>query len=137
MALPFVVAGIGAATQTPVLAAAFWPLVIVLMVVHTFVRKKLEVEIGFCARHRRLRATLRALSIACVVGVFASIAAWNANENVAAALLWTSLAGMVGVVIAQSAFGVHAVGLKEIGPEHAWLTGTGKAFRAALPELPG
>lgn len=136
VALPFVVAGIGVATQTPILAAVFWPLVLLLMIVHTFVRKKLEIEIGFCVRHRRARVVLHALSIACVAGVLGSLFTWNMSAEIAAALLWTSLAGMLAVVIGQSILGVRAIGLKSVSAEHAWLTGTGKAFRAALPELP-
>jgi hypothetical protein len=32
---------------------------------------------------------------------------------------------------------VQAVSLNRLGDEDAWLGGTGKAFREALPELPG
>ena len=137
VATPFVALGLGAATQTMLLMVLFWPLVLALMIAHTFVRKKLEVELGFCARHRRLRAVLSALSIACVIGVLSSIFVWSATTGLAAALLSISLAGMLIMVVAQSILGVPAVTIKKLSGEHAWLAGTGKPFRAALPERPG
>jgi hypothetical protein len=135
VALPFVAAGIGIATGTMVLVALFWPLVLLLMVVHAFVRTKVELDIAFCARHRQLRSALRWASGACVVAMLASIPLWNTASNVAAGIFWTALIGMVSVVIAQSVLGLRALSLSKLNAEHVWLARTGNPFRAALPEL--
>ncbi len=134
-ATPFVVAGIGMATETAILLVLFWPLVLAAMIAHTFVRKKLEIEIGMCGRHRRWRTALRLLSIACIVGVGASTVFWRADSALAAMLLLGSLGGMVLVGVTQAIVGVQAVSVKKLTDEHAWLARTGSAFRAALPEL--
>ncbi|MGH8732516.1 MAG: hypothetical protein ACREVB_02415, partial [Burkholderiales bacterium] len=117
--------------------ALFWPLVIVLMIAHTFVRKRLDLEMGMCRRHQRWLIAARASSIACAAGVLASITLWNVDADLAALLLLGSICGMVLVAVTQGLAGVQAVALQRIGKDHAWLAGTGKAFRAALPELHG
>jgi peptidoglycan/LPS O-acetylase OafA/YrhL len=136
-ATPFTVAGIGGATQTPLLILLFWPLVLALMLAHVFVRRKVELDLGVCARHRRLRAALRTLSIACLVGVLASIPVWAESDSLGAALLWSSIAGLLCLSLAQSYTGVQSISVSRLDAEHAWLARTGKTFRAALPELPG
>lgn len=134
-ATPFVVGGIGIATETTVLLAAFWPLVLAAMIAHTFVRKKFEIEIGMCGNHRRWRTALRLLSFACIVGVAASTAFWREDSALAALLLLGSIGGMLLVGVTQAIVGVQAVSVKRLTGEHAWLARTGSAFRAALPEL--
>jgi len=135
-ATPFVVAGIGAATETMLLMALFWPLVLVMMIAHTFVRKKLKLEVGMCERHQRWRNVLRALSLAGVAGVLVSLPLWGMNPEVAATLLVVSLGVMVATGVTQSILGLQAIALRKLSAEHVWLAGTGSAFRAALPELP-
>jgi hypothetical protein len=134
-AVPFVVAGLGFATQSGLLVLLFWPLALLLMIAHTFVRKKLE--LGVCTRHRRLRAALRALSLACLIGVAVAAPIWSESEELGAALLWSSIAGLVCLSLAQSFIGIQALSINRLTDEHAWLARTGSAFRAALPELPG
>lgn len=137
VATPFVVAGLGAATEAVMLVVLFWPLVLVLIVAHTFVRKAFEVEIGMCESHRRWRTALRALSIACIAGVLASTAFWHDQAELASALLLGSVGTMLLVGVIQAVVRVQALSLRKLTGEHAWLAGTGKDFRAALPELPG
>jgi len=134
---PFVVAGIGISTQNWWMLAMFWPLVILLAIVNSFVRKSLRVEIGLCARHRRIRGVMRGLSILCLVGVGGAI--WFIRDAPAQAyvVLLASVGGIVVLALVQSFSGIQMLKLKELTAHHAWLARTGKPFRAALPELPG
>ena len=134
---PFVVLGIGISTQTWWMIAMFWPLVIVLVLVNLFVRKSVRVEFGICARHRRIRAVMRALSILCLIGVGAGV--WFIREAPAQAyvVLLGSVGGILLLALLQSFTGIHVLRLKELTAHHAWLARTGKPFRAALPKLPG
>ena len=133
---PFVVLGIGISTQTWWMVGMFWPLAIVLVLVNMFVRKSLRVELGICGRHRRIRAVMRALSILCLVGVGAGV--WFIREAPAQAyvVLLGSIAAILLLALVQSFSGIQVLRLKELTAHHAWLARTGKAFRAALPELP-
>ncbi|MGH8741995.1 MAG: hypothetical protein ACREUN_13845 [Burkholderiales bacterium] len=106
-----------------------------LMIVHTFVRTTLEVELGVCARHRRLRLALDALSIACVVSLFVAPMVLALDESGIVAL-WVAIAALVALVVARAYAGVQAVSINKLTDQHAWLARTGKAFRAALSELP-
>lgn len=137
IATPFVVLGIGVIAGSMPAAMLFWPLLFVMMIVHTFVRKKLKLEVGMCRRHQRWRDALRALSLATIAGVLVSLPLWRIDPEIAIVLLLGSLGAMGAAALAQSILGVQTVGLRELSDQHAWLTGTGKAFRAALPELPG
>jgi hypothetical protein len=136
-ATPFAILGAGIVSQSPWLLVLFWPSVLLLMIAHTFVRKKVEIEVAFCPRHRRLRGALLALSWALVAGVVASMFLWRADGGLAAWLLLGSIGGMVAVMIAQASAGVQGIAVRRLDASHAWLGGTGKPFRSALPELPG
>jgi hypothetical protein len=87
-AAPFVALWLGIAADIDFLLMAFWPLALLLFVAHFFVRKSLKLELGICARHRKLRNTLIGASLvgmaAVVLGLPASIAAGEG---------WTLLAG--------------------------------------------
>ena len=107
---------------------------IALGIAHYFVRKKLALDLAACERHRRLRNILRALSIAALAGVV--VIFFNLTAE-----LWTLLlaaaALLIVLAVVQGFVGVQAVSLKKLDTEYAWLGGTGKSFREALPELPG
>lgn len=133
---PFSMIGLTMATGNGLFAALFWPVALLAMIAHTFVRKKVELELAFCPRHRRLRRALQAASIAAMAGVGFSVMLWRADATLAAWMLLGSLAGMIAVIVAQAALGVHAIAVKRLDASHAWLGGTGKPFRGALPELP-
>jgi hypothetical protein len=137
VATPFIAMGIGIATETWLLVALFWPLVIVMMIAHAFVRKRLSLEMGMCGRHQRWLTLARASSFVCVAGVVASITLWNVDDGLAAIVLLGSIGGMALVAVTQGIAGVQAISLSRVDQQHAWLAGTGKGFRAALPELPG
>ena len=136
LATPFVVLGIGIAKQIPLLGALFWPLVLVMMIAHTFVRKRLELEMGMCKAHQRWLSGVRWVSALFIIGVFASIALWRTDPGLAGWVLMGSIGGMVVAGIAQGLAGVQAIALKRIDQKHAWLSGTGRRFRETLPELP-
>lgn len=133
---PFAMLGAGIAFDLPLLAALFWPAVVILAIVHYIVRKKLKLDFGVCERHRRQRNVLRALSIAAMLGLVLVFLSWSPGMTTVFGLIAT-----VGVILAlaivQSYVGVQAVSLKKLDSQHAWLGGTGKTFREALPEVPG
>lgn len=131
-AAPFVAFAAGVALNSEVLMVAFWPLAILLAVAHLFVRRSLKLALGVCGHHRRLRYILIALSVACMSGVFAGIFTFRSAGPF---VLLGCLLGLVVLVVVQSYVGVQSVRLKELSPEHAWLSGTGDAFRSGLPEL--
>jgi len=137
LSAPFVAITIGLMTETWWMAALFWPLVIVLVIANFFVRKSLRVELGLCERHRRIRSVLRVLSIACIVGLVASIWSIGSDYEYNYLLLWGSIGGILLLAVMQSFTGIRTLTLKELSDQHAWLARTGKPFRAALPELPG
>jgi hypothetical protein len=128
-AAPFVALVIGIATQTEVLIMAFWPIAIVLALAHLLVRRSLRLEYGICARHRRQRHLLIALSILCMLGVPAGIFGFR---SIGPALLLGSLLGLLVLMIVQS---TRALRLRSLTAQHAWLSGTGEPFRSRLPEL--
>ena len=125
---PFIVLLIGTYANLRPVTLAFLPLLALVIVVHFFVRKGARVKIGVCTRHRSLRTTLISLTWICAAGALFAGAihplAWLA-----------SLAGLILLWLAQSYVGAQAVRLVELSERHAWLTGTGSAFRATLPEL--
>jgi hypothetical protein len=135
-AAPFVLMFLGIALEALVLMALFWPSVVVLLVAHVFVRRKFVLEAPICGRHARQRTVLLILSIVLVCAVIALPFAFGAREAMVNAL-WACVAGLVILAIVQSVAGAQAVRLKRLSPEHAWLGGTGKPFREALPERPG
>ena len=134
-ATPFVLMWLGILLEAMVLMALFWPAIIVLLVAHMFVRRKFVVEAPICARHARMRNILMFLSLACVVAVIALPFAWRADAMIG--VLWACVAALVVLAIVQSVAGVQAVRLKRLSEDHAWLGGTGRPFREALPEIPG
>lgn len=133
-AAPFVALAAGVALNSEILMAAFWPLAILLAVAHLIVRRSLKLQLGVCARHRRLRILLIVLSVACMAGVFAGIFGYR-ELPAAPFVLLGSLLGLVVLAVVQSYAGAQAVRLAALSAEHAWLSGTGAAFRNGLPEL--
>jgi hypothetical protein len=127
---PFALMLGGVMLEVPMMALAFWPAVIVLVIAHYFVRRKLALDLAVCARHRRLRNILGALSIASVAAIILILA--NLTPDLWA-LLVAALALVIALALLQSFVGVQAVSLKEIDSQHAWLGGTGEKFRNALP----
>jgi hypothetical protein len=131
---PFAATLLGLWLNIDLLVVSFWPLVLLLLVANFFVRKSLKLQLGLCQRHRRLRGLLFALSALAICGVVAGIGAFYGGP-LGPAILALSILALLGLALAQSFLGASAVRLKELDGEHAWLTGTGAAFRAGLPEL--
>jgi len=134
VAVPFVALFIGIGTSSELLMASFWPIAILAAIAHLFIRRSLRLEFGVCARHRRLRYALIALSIACMVGVFTGMFGFRAFPGAPLVLLG-SLVGLLALVVVQSYAGAQALALRTLSDEHAWLSGTGAPFRSELPEL--
>jgi len=131
---PFLALLAGSLLEAPFLTMAFWPLVAIVAVANMFVRKSLRLEVAVCARHRALRRTFLTLSWVCVAGIVLGL--FSLGEGpIAAFVLLGALGGLLILSVVQSYVGVQAVRLHELSRDYAWLTGTGEAFRGALPEL--
>jgi hypothetical protein len=133
---PFALLFGGMALGMPWLALAFWPSVIVLAIAHFIVRRKVRLELGACERHRRLRNVLRGLSIAALIGAVVVFVNLSPSDG-SIALLVLVVATIIVLAVLQSFAGVQAVSLTKLDSRYAWLRGTGKLFREALPESPG
>lgn len=117
--------------------ALIMPALLVLAIANAIIRKRVDLELGVCARHARLRQALGWTGIACMVAViglpFASpeIGVDRISIAIGAALL-----ALTGVGLAYGYATAQRVALKRLTAQHLWLKGTGAAFRNALPEAP-
>jgi hypothetical protein len=132
LATPFLFLGTGVATKTSLLSSLFLPAALVLMIAHTFVRKKIEVELSICQRHRRRRALLGALSF----GSLVLVAAAAMTPEIGFPLLVPAVLVLLALTVVWANTGIQAVTVSKVTDQHLWLARTGKAFRFALPELP-
>ncbi|MEA3192352.1 MAG: hypothetical protein QOD26_685 [Betaproteobacteria bacterium] len=119
LAIVVVVIALGMWVLRPLLMA-FWPLVIVLVVVNMFIRKSLKLELGICPRHRRRRNILRGLSVACLLLVGSSFSIIGVNPTAAYVTLFFSAVALLALAGVQAFVGVQAIRLTELSPSHAW-----------------
>ena len=119
----------------PELFVFILPLLLVLFIAGFFFRKSLKLELGVCARHRRQHHALRWVSFVSLLLLAGSFPMIGANTGLAYFMMMGSALVLLALGIAQSFLGVQSVRLRDLSDEHAWLSGTGKPFRAALPEL--
>lgn len=132
---PFVLMWLGIWIGEVTLLAAFWPAVVVLFIVHFFVRKKMRVELGACERHWRIRLATQAISVVAMALVV--LALFNFHLDASGLTLALAAGAVIILAVAQTYVGLQAVGAQRLTTEHAWLARTGRPFREALPELPG
>ena len=92
----------------------------------------MRVRLAVCPYHRRLRLALVIVSWLCILGVFAGLFSVDGKN---AEILLISIVVLIVMAVVQSFIGSQAVALRALSDEHAWLSGTGSAFRADLPEL--
>jgi hypothetical protein len=133
---PIALLGGGPLLGVPALTLLFWPAVILLGILHYVVRRKVKVDLGVCERHRRQRDILRGLSIAAMVGMVLVFLNWSTSDATLYSLL-AAVVAIIGLASLQGRVGAQAVSLKKLDTDYAWLSGTGKDFRDALPGLPG
>ena len=135
IAAPIAIFGGGLVLRIPALLAAIVPLIIVLAIANFFVRRKLKVDMAMCGHHTFWRSVLRGLSIAAMLAFLAALATLTSGDSGLYAFLGLVLL-VLGLAFLQSVVGVQAVSLKRMDGPCAWLGGTGKRFREALPEAP-
>jgi len=134
LSAPFVLLAVSIGFNLPTLAVLFLPFALLLAVVHVFVRRKFELQIPLCARHRRAGDILTAVSIALMASV---ILVPLVLGTAGVTLLWIAIVALLAVGVAQRLLGIQALTLRKLTQEHASLGGAGDAFRQALPEFPG
>jgi hypothetical protein len=126
---------VGSTLRIPLLLVSFWPTVIVLGIASYVIRKKVKLELGACERHYNLRTLLQVLSIVTFLAALLVFGRLLSAES-SMTLLAIVIVAAAGLAFAQRLLGVQKVSLSRLDPDHAWLAGTGKAFRDALPEPP-
>ncbi len=125
-------AGVGVA------AALFWPAVLLLIIANMVIRKKVTLDLGACARHRRQRAALRGAGIACSLGMIAALVGLFAGPgDLLGAGVLVLVVAMLVLGVVYSNVGVQAVRVARMTERHLWLKRAGKAFRDSLPEVAG
>ena len=108
---------------------------LLVVMAHFALRKSLKLEVGVCPRHRRWRNILRGASIVCILLVVGGFPMIGMDPTMALMMLGLAGAALLVLSIVQAYVGVQSVRLHELSETHAWLSGTGEPFRAALPEL--
>ena len=135
IAAPIAIFGGGIVLRMPALLVAIAPLTLVLAIANFFVRRKLKVDMAMCQYHRFCRSALRGLSIAAMLAFLVALATLTSGDSGLYGFLGLVLL-VLGLAFLQSVVGVQAVSLKRMDGHRAWLGGTGKRFREALPEVP-
>jgi hypothetical protein len=110
-------------------------LVPVLVIAHLIVRKRLDLDIGLCARHTKFRRVLywagvTSMLLLCVSPVFTG----SYGAYVTANTLWLGLLVMLAFAVAFLLSPAQRVAIAELDRKHVLLKHTGAAFRASLPE---
>lgn len=136
-AAPVAAVALGRYLDNEMLLGSLLPLFVLVLIAHLFVRKALKVEFGICPRHRRLNNALITLSGVSLIAIaIAILFIIEGAGGSAVSVLLGSLAALVALLGAQPYVSPQAIRLADLSPDHAWLLGTGAAFRNALPELP-
>lgn len=138
-ALPLSVIAIGMSTNADVGATLTGILVIAalpLLIAHFIIRKRLEVDIGICARHRNIRRGLVAASLASMALLFA-MPFLVPDPYLLSNLMLTAAGLMLALGVVYSFSAAQRLGLAKLAPRYALLRRSGRAFRESLPEATG
>ncbi len=130
--LPLALLGLAAA-GLELAGMVFFPAVLVLIIANVIIRKRVDLGIGLCARHWRVRRTLGWLGVGASMSIFPLVIV-TLRESVLQFLVPASMVATLALGIAYAFTGAQRVAIGRIDARHAWLKGTGQAFRESLPE---
>jgi hypothetical protein len=112
---------------------AFWPVVILVWVIDMFVRRRVEVGIGLCRAHRRLRAGVLAGFALCWLTIIAMVAGSLASPGRPFYFEWFWV-GVVAMLAAGAAVSLlYRMQVSDLQADQMWLKGAGKPFLESLP----
>jgi hypothetical protein len=113
------------------------PAIVILAIVNAILRKRIQVEVGLCARHTRIRIALGWAGLGCVALVPCVILGveFIGLGNLGAVIGSVSTL-LILVGFAYSFTTSQRVAVSRLTTQHAWLKGTDRAFRDSLPERP-
>jgi hypothetical protein len=113
----------------------FIPAVLVLIIANVIIRRRMDVAIGLCARHWRMRRTLGWLGVAASLSIFPLVIV-TLRESVFQFLVPASMLATLALGIAYAYTGAQRVAIYRLDARHVWLKGAGRGFCEALPEPP-
>ncbi|MBL8376469.1 MAG: hypothetical protein JNM79_01210 [Burkholderiales bacterium] len=116
---------------------AFFVLLVLAYGINVLARKKVVVEVGVCARHMRLRKTLRFIAIACTSTVLLALFFAIRGVDTPQAILFALpvvLIVLVIIAVIDASTGVRRLRVARMDERHLWRKGTRAAFRAGLPK---
>jgi glucose uptake protein GlcU len=127
---------LGVGGQSRVLTLVFGFAAIALLVAYFFVRSRVDLEIGLCRRHRGSDPLQLVMIAVCFALVLGAIAMHLTRAQGADTVMVSAVGAVVIAAILSSMRGGRAISIARLTAQHTWLANTGKAFRAALRELP-
>jgi hypothetical protein len=112
----------------------FMPLVLIVLVVHFFVRERVRFDYALCKTHWRLHMRLFAVSVTALLTVIVLLIDLisTGNSYPAAAMpimVWI----MMLLELGRKYLGPLRVRASKTSPRHIWLRGTGSTFRESFP----
>ena len=140
VAPPAILVGLvaGAILGVPFAAEAFWPAVLLAIVLNLVVRRRVDLEVPVCGRHAwgRRAATLALVAAFCGVWVLLFVAIGVPGALSGDATVWIAMA-LLAVTFAaglsRSFSAPERIRVARMTADHVWLKGAGRAFRESLP----
>ncbi len=113
------------------------PAIVILAIANAIIRKRIDIEVGICAKHARLRQALGWAGLACMALVIGSLFAIDVvGAGNLATLVGAAAVLLVVVGVAYSFTTSQRIGIRRLTTEHAWLKGVDRVFVDSLPEWP-
>ncbi len=112
----------------------FMPLVLIVLLVHLFVRERVRFDYALCKAHWRLHVQLFAISVTALLMVIVLLFGLITSRGSYPAVAMLIMIGvMVLLELGRRYLGPLRVTASKTGPHHIWLRGTGAAFRDSFP----
>ncbi|MFN0162595.1 MAG: hypothetical protein ACKVQQ_15290 [Burkholderiales bacterium] len=135
--LPLLVLFFGDPFGIPFASALIFPLAAICLLTYLLLRRRVTVDLGICARHRRQRTVLYFAASAClgVVLIYVLLVFlardWSGGVG---PLALVALLAMLGLAVAEAMSGARRISVVRLDAKHVWFKGMGEAFRASLPD---
>ena len=113
----------------------FWPVVLIIAIANVAIRKRVNMDFGICARHRKLRRILFGCAVALLlVVIFALVGTMVTGDTVFGPWIVLLVPLMLLLGLANSFSPVNSVRLAKVTTAHLWLKSANKEFLNSLPE---
>ncbi len=133
-AIPVAILALGNVAPAPLIGAVFWGALVLIYLIHVFVRARVKLDCALCAAHHRVNRIMVGISVLCLLAVLGLLGGLlqTANGEVSMALLIAILI-MLAVETGRRLFGPLKVSAARVDGRSVWLRGTGRAFYESLP----